>query len=94
MNEQELLDRFFTDTNIMFWAFFKNATFVVDQDAKTITMPEQTYTVSDMQVIIDKIYSDIEQYESQWEEGNVPEEYKSTLRWIKDQLLIMEGWLI
>lgn len=93
MNEQELLDRIFTAYNTTFMVFFRNTDFVIDHDAKTINMPEQTYTINDMQVLVNEMESNINLYESQWENGNVPEEYKSTLRWIKDQVDIFKGWV-
>mgnify|MGYP001231377269 FL=1 len=93
MNEQELLDRIFTAYNTTFMVFFRNTNFVIDQDAKTINMPEQTYTINDMQVLVNEMESNINLYESQWEDGNVPEEYKSTLRWVKDQVDIFKGWI-
>ena len=93
MNEQELLDRILTSYNMTFIVFFKNTDFVIDHDAKTITMPEQTYTKENMQVLVDEMQSNIILYESQWENGNVPEEYKSTLQWVKEQVEIFKGWL-
>ena len=93
MNEQELLDRIFTAYNTTFMVFFRNTNFVIDHDAKTINMPEQTYTINDMQVLVNEMESNINLYESQWEDGNVPEEYKSTLRWVKDQAEIFKGWI-
>ena len=46
-----------------------------------------------MQVLVDEMQSNINLYESQWENGNVPEEYKSTLQWVKEQVEIFKGWL-
>ena len=93
MNEQELLDRIFTAYNATFIVFFRNTNFVIDHDAKTITMPEQTYTTENMQVLLNEMEQNINLYESQWEGGNVPEEYRSTLQWVKDQVEIFKGWI-
>ena len=68
MNEQELLDRIFTAYNTTFMVFFRNTNFVIDHDAKTINMPEQTYTINYMQVLVNEMESNINLYESQWED--------------------------